>query len=301
MEPIGDVFWPRTLLNYTVGVSSEVVRAVPDENLTSDSIVPTTPIDLVFCKPIAAVPTYRKLLQVISKLAAVNPRYELFFRGERRLHPLSASCPCHSVQPSLLRSRSSKPIAQRIEELNRKAESLRKSAAVSSMPAYQAMRMKSDNPLARWAVLEHYGICDTPFINLTRSLTVACSFALNKADDHAYILVLGMPYQSQKVTYGASEGIINLSLLGLTPSNAMRPLIQEGFVACDADWWQLVDRGGGAHALPDEYDVDFSCRIMAVLKIPTAASFWSDGMSALGPENLYPEDDEFLNAIKEIG
>jgi len=49
----------------------------------------------------------------------------------------------------------------------------------------------------RRTILHHYSVCDTPSLDLTHSLRVACSFAqLSSRDARAYVFVLGLPYLS---------------------------------------------------------------------------------------------------------
>jgi len=61
-----------------------------------------------------------------------------------------------------------------------------------------------------WAILQHYGVCDTPLVDLTHSLRVAASFAhleflkaksKNKRRKYGYVMALAMPYPVGSISY----------------------------------------------------------------------------------------------------
>lgn len=51
--------------------------------------------------------------------------------------------------------------------------------------------------------------------------------------------MLGMPYQREMVTAAHEDCITCVSLLGTMPPSALRPYVQDGYLACDGDWWRL--------------------------------------------------------------
>jgi hypothetical protein len=84
--------------------------------------------------------------------------------------------------------------------------------------------------ILRWAILQHYEICQTPLLDVTQSLRIAASFASHNAGRQAYLLVLGIPRVSGAVTASAEAGLQIVCLASVCPPSAVRPHIQEGYL-----------------------------------------------------------------------
>jgi hypothetical protein len=60
----------------------------------------------------------------------------------------------------------------------------------------------------RRTILHHYSVCDTPSLDLTHSLRVACSFAqLSSRDARAYVFVLGLPYTTNRISINTKKEV----------------------------------------------------------------------------------------------
>lgn len=50
--------------------------------------------------------------------------------------------------------------------------------------------------IVQWSILQHYEVTETPLIDVTQSLKVACSFAvLDNDNEYAYIYALALIYK----------------------------------------------------------------------------------------------------------
>src|SRR5205823_8222919 len=88
----------------------------------------------------------------------------------------------------------------------------------------------------QWSILQHYEVVATPLLDITQSLRVACSFAQRASrDPTCYVLVLGLPYATNRISINSEEDVVNIRLLSICPPAALRPYFQEGFMAGTPD------------------------------------------------------------------
>ena len=150
-------------------------------------------VDEIRRTPAQEVDSFSDLVKELAYISYQNPMHSLYYRGQARDYTTPDGLT--SLNPSIYRnlpsrSRSSN-LRQRIEKLEQ-AEKL----LVSQFKNKRYMgRLKLEKfRETRWALLQHYQVCDTPLIDVTASLRVACSFALNSDRDHSYVFVLGVPH-----------------------------------------------------------------------------------------------------------
>jgi hypothetical protein len=84
--------------------------------------------------------------------------------------------------------------------------------------------------ILRWSILQHYEICDTPLLDVTQSIRIAASFASHRANDEAFVFVLGVPNLSGAITVSVEAGIQIIRLASVCPPCAVRPHLQEGYL-----------------------------------------------------------------------
>ena len=90
----------------------------------------------------------------------------------------------------------------------------------------------SDHPEYPQALLQHYGICPTPLLDLTQSLRVAATFALkDSVENQGFLYIVAVPHATGSITHHADERIALVRLLNVCPKEALRPHFQEGFLA----------------------------------------------------------------------
>jgi hypothetical protein len=145
----------------------------------------------------------------------------------------------------------------------------------------------------RWAILQHYDVCETPLIDLTTSLRAACSFALynNKKDGILYIL--GLPNINGSISFYVEEKLSILKLISICPPFALRPHFQDGYLACNFPIYTSCD-----HMRFN----DFSRRLLAKFKLNNNnGKFWNKDFRYIPENALYPNDnDEVYKICKKI-
>lgn len=144
----------------------------------------------------------------------------------------------------------------------------------------------------QWSILQHYEICETPLLDITHSIRVACSFALDEnINDFGYFYVFGLPYMTNRISNNSEHDILNVRLLSIMPPLAKRPFFQEGYLVGTTDITSDYD---------DKTELDLKQRLVAKYKIPKDDNFWDNGENTISHKFLYPENDEIKNLCKEI-
>jgi hypothetical protein len=151
--------------------------------------------------------------------------------------------------------------------------------------------------LMRWAILQHYKVCDTPLLDVTHSLRVAASFATNDgADADAVLYVLAVPSVSGSVTASSEQGIQIIRLSSICPPEAQRPYFQEGYLL--AEYPDLATFDEKQNYRPHE--IDFGRRLIAKFRLPREG-FWPSDYTPIPNRALYPDDrDDMVGFTNQI-
>jgi hypothetical protein len=148
----------------------------------------------------------------------------------------------------------------------------------------------------QWSILQHYEVCKTPFLDVTQSLNVACSFALNDNLGNGFIYVLALPYVTGRISVDSEDDITNIRLLSICPHQAKRPFFQEGYLI-------------GTEFILGDYDnkseLDFNNRIVAIYELENNDEFWGTSKTASSYNRidnmlLFPDVDVFKDICNEI-
>ena len=166
---------------------------------------------------------FNELVKRVAELAYANPEFVLLFRGQRSDHMNDNGT---TLYPSMFRNQrdatdhETYPLGPRYERLQQ-CEADLKTALSSSR--YRKTILRSQ--ILRWAVIQHYEVCPTPCLDLTQSLLVAASFALNDCPtaSEAFVFVLGVPQISGSVTVVSEHGLQLVRLSSICPAETMRP------------------------------------------------------------------------------
>lgn len=232
---------------------------------------------------------YSDLRRKVAELSCLYPQYTLFYRGQRNDHKDEKTSKS-TLLPNLFRNNpSQKELAQRWEKLDYATKLF--DDRIKTHPDYKKAEFEflRERHLAKWSVMQHYEVVDTPLLDVTQSLRVACSFAdLGRVDDYAFIYVLALPYPTGRISIHTEELVTNIRLLSVTPSSVMRPHNQEGFLIAD-DFITPTDK-------VDE-SMDFSNRVIAKYKIHLGSEdFWKVTSELsdrpLSEEEIYPDKVE---------
>jgi len=227
----------------------------------------------------APVASFRELVQEVAQLSYLNKDYLLFFRGQSEDYRNKAGA--STLYPSIYRG---ERVPRGQVELG---FDLLEKASSRLCDALQAGGIETHKDVRRrryiqWSILQHYGVCATPLLDLTHSLLVACSFACLESTNNTYVFVLGLPYITNRVSLNSEHDIVNVRLLSICPPEALRPYFQEGYLAgTDEVTTQFESKD----------ELDFNNRLIAKFSIPGDLKFWGDGFSALPRQVLYPAND----------
>ncbi len=233
------------------------------------------------------IKTFQELISKTARLSFLNRRWFLFFRGQAQHFQKKKKSV--SLYPSIFRDeRDARPgikiREKRFKKLRKKTNKL-----VEGYPqhtkeyAKELKRIERHKELA-WAILQHYEIIATPYLDLTSSLRVAASFATLDSKS-GYVYVIALPYPNGSITYAVDEDIKIVRLQAACPPSAKRPHFQEGYLA------------GSCHINPEDSrrKHNFSRRLITKFYIPNIEKFWSKGnFEPIPKKALYPEpDNEF--------
>ncbi len=243
----------------------------------------------VFASKALRVETFRELVETTAKFAYHNKDHLLFYRGQRRDHLNKAGT--STFYPTIYRGDylQHREIRHRFDILEGSAKALLDLFESRGIDGHKDLRRRK---LIQWSILQHYEVCDTPLLDFTHSLRVACSFAqLKNSSDKAYVFVFGFPYLTNRISLNSEHDLVNVRLLSICPPEALRPHFQEGYLA-------------GTDEITDNYDrkteLDFNNRLIVKFEIPTKATFWGRGFHQIPESSLYPKSDPIKTLCEEI-
>lgn len=250
-------------------------------------------------KPCHKISTYEELLEKVSSLNFYNPSLQIVFRGQNRDYysKNDDGKPVRSnLYPSLLRSL---PIAilKRQEQIRKRVDVLEK--AESLLKERLKVGYIHKHRLVRWAILQHYEICQTPLLDVTNSLQTALSFALNNNRNEGYLYVLGLPYSTGPITVSVESMTQIVDLSKLCPPEAARPHFQHGLLIGDypigLDSEELVKHSPRVSA-------NFSCRLLTKFHLSNTRSWVGKLFTPIPQEVLFPNSRDkwypILHGIK---
>lgn len=234
------------------------------------------------------VSTYKELRKLIAKLAYANKDYILFFRGQKNDYKNKSGK--SSFYPSIYRGEplNFEELRFRWEKLHSASKLLIKSIENKKFKATTLKRKK----LIQWSILQHYEVTETPLIDVTQSLKVACSFAsLDNDSNYGYIFVFGLPYYTNRISVNSEHYLTNIRLISIAPPEALRPYFQEGFLIGEDEFNETYDK---------KIELDLSNRLIAKFRFPNNADFWGDSERMFSRKDLYPENDPMESICTEI-
>ena len=236
------------------------------------------------------VGTFSELVREVAVLSNVNFSQMLFFRGQVVDHQNKEGKT--TLYPTIYRGDPLQraEVSARFEVLESAADQLVAVLALSLSHNKEDLRRRK---FGCWAILQHYHVCLTPFLDITQSLHVACSFAThNNTNDYGYVYILGLPYSSSRIAMDAEDELVNVRLLSISPPEALRPHFQEGYVTATLDVTNDYD---------EKNELDFNRRLIMKFQIPVARSFWGNGFGPIPWSQLFPDAyDEVLSAVQAL-
>jgi len=229
------------------------------------------------------VQSFKHLIEQTAELSFHNPDHVLFFRGQDREYVKKVKGKwVPSFYPTIYRSPgfrlSEEELTQRFERLDKFTDRLRSVFKEKDVTGHEKL---ANFPEIVWAILQHYGACDTPLLDVTHSLRVAASFALDHKEDTGFVFVFGFPYPNASITYSVDNELLNVRLLSICPPAARRPFFQEGFLV-----GTFPSRKVRKHP-----SLDLNVRLIARYQL-IREGFWDSHFSPIPHDALFPKEDE---------
>ena len=257
--------------------------------LTEEILKQTTPETIAKDDAIEVL-DYKELRKHIAQLSYANKDSILFYRGQKDDYRNQKSGKS-TFYPTMYRGdRLDKDeLKYRWEKLNKASEIFIKKLRLKYPSKTYIVKRKRT---VQWSVLQHYEVTETPLIDVTQSLKVACSFAmLDNDNEYAYVYVFALPYYTNRISVNSEHYLTNVRLLSVAPPQALRPYYQEGF---------LIGEDEFSETYTNKDELDLNNRLVAKFKFKNAKEFWGDSEKALTREDLYPKDDEIEALCKEV-
>lgn len=249
--------------------------------------------------PSKEVTNYKDLAAKIAALQFHNPNYVLLLRGQKNDYKVKQTGNS-TIRPSLFRKDEglgtnewNRLVAERYEKL-RQAERM----IVEHWQGPEGKRRLTRSTVIKWAILQHYEVCDTPLLDVTHSLRIAASFAsLGNTTDNAYLMVLAVPQISGAVSSCAYHEIQTLRLSSLCPPNATRPHLQEGYLIGEYPELQTFTQKMDIKL----HETDFGQRLIGKFHF-NPQTFWmtDDDFPQVPRSALYPDEHDSLFPICQL-
>lgn len=238
------------------------------------------------------VTNFRQLMDEVANVTLSNRNYEMCYRGQGKDHKNNQAVfykeriPKTIIYPSICRpernddgspkhSIKKTQINKRYEELSQMIELVRGRRSYFNEYYY--------------SLFQHYEILPTPLIDITQSLRVAASFALEKSKK-GYVYVFGLPYPNQSISYYSDLGIVLIKLQNVVPVKALRPRYQEGYLVGKYPIRPTKTNGD-----------DLANRMVAKFFVDnTDGKFWDKYFQPMPKEILYPENDEVEESLLKV-
>lgn len=241
-----------------------------------------------------SIKNFRDLIDQVALVTLNNNNYEMYYRGQSNDY-LNNQSKYYSdrkqksnVYPSICRS-------------ERKEDGTYKYSVRGSVIDNRYQRLYDFIEFANkktkrripnetyMALIQHYELMPTPFIDITQSLRVAATFALRK-NNKGFIYVFGLPYPNQSISYFRDMGIILLKLQNVVSIQAKRPRYQEGY---------LVGKFPFSNRKSESDDL--ANRMVAKFAIDnTNNDFWDEHFLPMPEEVLFPKNDSLEIELRNL-
>jgi len=161
----------------------------------------------------------------IARLAYLNKDHLLFFRGQANEYRSKASRA--TFYPTIYRGEplSREEMDARFRSLEDASQRLKDLFRRGQIDGHEDITRKK---LVQWSILQHYEVCQTPLIDFTQSIRVACSFAQRTEGRSGFVYVFGLPYMTNRISSNSEQNLVLVRLLSICPPAALRRLREDG-------------------------------------------------------------------------
>lgn len=238
------------------------------------------------------VTTYDDLVKDVAQILHRHRNLTIFYRGQPTDYKEKGKT---IILPSIYRKKDETKlfVKRNFEILKLTTDKLKDSFRGHS---FTGSSLLNKYPEIAWSLLQHYEVCATPLLDLTQSLHVACSFAIDEERNNnatGIVYLIGMPWQTDAIGYNSYEELLNIKLLCICPPQAQRPFFQEGFLAGPFPNYRLNDS-----TRIEQFD--FGRRLVAKFEIPKSNEFWDPGFSIIPHNKLYQPEDPIKSICDQL-
>jgi FRG domain len=245
---------------------------------------------------------FLELATRVAELQFRNRDHVLLFRGQPSDHRDNHGN--SSLKPTLFRPGGGLGGEPREHVLTQRFEHLKNAGRILAerytSRGFLGKERLQRHRVLRWSILQHYGVCRTPLLDVTHSLRIAASFASLGLGNEAFVFVLGVPNISGAVTASAEAGIQMIRLASVCPPAALRPHIQEGYLLGEYPEMAEYEQ----KELYRHYEIDFGLRLVAKFRFEPHPFWKADHFPKVEEPDLYPNANdplfEFTNEIKML-
>jgi hypothetical protein len=252
------------------------------------------------------VSNFDKLTDAVTKLNFYNPNLNLYFRGQTRDHKIKRRRENEKTMllPGAYRKKISPDKEASSEYLTGVLPAMKEDLMkeLQQLPSWKRRRHRllvkgmQHFDETQWAILQHYE-CETPLLDVTQSLEVACWFATHELptgvpSEEGFLYVLGLPNIHGHISFFPCDGIVMVKLQSACPPEAKRPHYQQGYLV------------GSTPHTPQPYTYrprDVALRLVAKCRIGDPGTFWNTvGNHRLSLSTLMPKEDRMKHIVDEI-
>lgn len=232
------------------------------------------------------ITSFTSLVLAIAELGYHNHGYNLLFRGQ----PMddkdrNGRTRLYATIYRPKGSRLTKPTTRkRFNALSKSIEALQRSSdklgVDSVLQYYREYYM---------ALLQHYQQASTPLLDLTSSIFVAASFALQKSNN-GYLYVIGLPHIHGSISHYIDDSLVLVKLQNVCPPNALRPHLQEAYLV-----------GKLPFKAAKEAEDNIARRLIGKYLLDNNDNrFWKGGFRRSSHQALFPKADDYLLTLQRI-
>ncbi len=253
-----------------------------------------TPVQNVREWPGFRVRRFEELVKVAAHLAAGNRGQMLFFRGQSRDYVDRNGRT--NLYPTLFRKGASPlrrtELAARWARLEACVRAIVDHRSDLALPGKTHRHIES-----AIALLQHYGLCDTPLLDVTPSLRVAASFALpDRTAKVGYLYAIALPYPHGTISHFVDQDMVLVRLFGVCPFEAVRPHYQEGYLV-----GKFPIANAGQLGVEKERNDNAASRLVAKLVLDDRdGRFFHGGFPRVPKSTLLPTKDPFGDALRRV-
>jgi hypothetical protein len=238
---------------------------------------------------------FEDLVKVSAHLSAGNREHMLFYRGQTRDYVDRNHRT--NLYPTLYRgpgkaSLKKELLTERWTSLKVLVRAIVRERGALKLPGKSHRHIES-----AIALLQHYGLAETPLLDITPSLRVAASFALpDGGGGIGYLYVLALPYPHGTISHFVDRDMVLVRLHGICPYEAVRPHYQEGYLV-----GKFPISDAGAVSVEKERNDNAASRLVAKLIVDDRDNgFFSAGFPRVPVDTLLPARDPFGEAVRAV-